>query len=1275
MYKKQCLSLMSAYTIDLHAYRFSSILFLTLIFSVFFTYPSFADKDLNAATAEANVAALAQVFMMPKDSSSIKETIIDCSAKNRFTDDSALLYDDFDPRSDTITICPPNPWQTVKITFTDFSLANGDTLYAYDGNLEAFREGKAPIIGKNSGEGISKAFGGWLASSCSPATNPSGCLTFYFATNGDYAKGRGWDAWVNCEDKNIVITPPSIPNPRITCNRAYWIQTIGPAMVTADCGNILNDSTIVKVANATGKVWIDTCLSKNENMTLTDTFGLGTYVVTYQLKSDLTKTATTYFSINAPSLVCNDHLSFALGSGCSMQIMPDMILENPCDTILDTLYYQIAVKTKSGNILAQGSGRAGDYPIITKEMIDFCGQTNYVVEITRNYYSDLALSFHNNGPQTITCSADVSFKDYTPPFFTKRSSTDTIYACDLNLNEEELSFTRPTVVDNCSKATVSLFGTSQVNVGNACNETATYLVSWEAKDGCGNTAILKDTIRVMRPGLDKLVEASNIVLSCGEDPAYAINGLEKTGMPGLMTGIKKNGVFTPTDTISLSTTEYVCSYILKKEDQAFPSTCGTKYFRNWTLLDWCDSQGPVTIGTQLIQFKDTLAPVIKCTAFTSLETAEKMTISPFQCTEKVFLTAPEASDNCDVLPAVKMYTVERRENGAWWKIADNLAQSAALSADTFRVGWRAFDTCPEQTKEDSCFQYFILEDKTKPTAICEDLLNISMSNDFARIRAEDIDAGSWDACGIEKILIRRSTCGNRNTWAGSHNAYVAKRLNNKLDPTGWGEYVDFACCDIHQRIKIELLVIDNNGNYNFCWMEVEPEDKINPLCVNLPDQKGYCDDFHTNELGLSTDTDQDGQFDSDEWIKLQGDLEFTFNEKYGKPFSACIDNLTCNDFSMEQQYQLLNLECGVIQLKRRYRARDWNGNVSNWAEQHINVEYRPDWAISLPVDWTGTCGDGVPTANLIIENGTCDLMGYEVYDQTFEIVNDACFKVIRTYYIINWCKYQAGDQPHNITRIADSKGDVVINQVITSDQFGDFSYLKYTQILKVSDAEAPKIIVSEIGDCLQNANGCSDTKTFSVTATDCNEASNNSLEYRWEILENTISRTTGYGKEFDWVVKTGIHYTVKWRVFDKCGNSAWEEKNYFFKDCKKPNPYCLDGGVLEMGQDGEVAIWASDLDLYSTDNCTSKEKLDLRIWHQSLSEEAPTILEEVRTLPTGLTLDCRFFGFQKVNIYVIDEFGNYDFCIAEVEVQDNMDACQGKVAWLAGKSIPSTEKL
>jgi hypothetical protein len=1264
MNRNLCLSRIGWNTFGVNVYRPYLAFVFTLVFGVLITTPSFADKDLtNYATSFTENAASKHLtsatnFLMPNNGKAKSETITNCTDVNKFMDDGIPLYADTSARNDTLTICPSNQWQSVRIEFTKFDLAIGDSLHAYNGNLEALRNQNAPLIGKITGVGVSNAFGGWLNASCSPAINPSGCLTFVFETNGDLNKGTGWEAWANCTDKNIVLTPPSIPNPSLTCSEISKIQTIGAATLSSACGSISNDSTIVRIANASGHICIDTVLSKQQNMTISDRFAIGSYIVTYKLKSDTTKQATTYFTINEPSLVCNDQVSISIGSACEVMITPDMILEGPCDTIQNTLYYAITVKDLAGKTIAKGSGKAGDYPVLTKDQLTACNNTAYKVEISRIYYDGLTLPYCNNGRQAAQCNTTVNFIDNTPPLFTTAPSVDTVYACDINVSAGNILTTQPKAVDNCSNVAVNFLSTQKLSGGNDCKTEGTYLVSWKATDKCGNIAIRKDTLRVIRPGVDKIVKVPNAILNCGIDQSSAADNLHRTGVPGLMLGIQKNGVFKPTDTIALSTTEYVCNYILTKEDKEITASCGTKIFRYWTLVDWCaNGVGPIAIDTQLVQFKDTLAPIIQCSAYNTLEKAEKIALPAFECTKKVNLPLPNAIDKCDLFPQVQMYVVERLEDGAWWKLGNNLNQVGALEADTFRVGYRAFDNCPEQIKEDSCYRYFILQDVTKPSATCQDLLNVSLSNDFARIRAVDINAGSWDACGIEKVLIRRALCGQPDVWKGAVNQYVKNRLGAPLDPTGWGDYIDFECCDLHQRIKVELLVIDNNGNYNFCWMEVEPEDKISPYCAPLPDAQDYCDNLHNGELGAVTDTDNDKQFDNTEWLKLEGDLADFYNQKYGNPDQVCVDNLTCKDYTLEQQYQLINLDCGVYKVKRRYRARDWGGNVSAWAEQQINVQYRPDWEITLPVDWIGSCGDAVPEAELLIDNGACDQMSYEVYDQQFDVVNNACFKVIRTYHIINWCKYKAGDDPIKLNRIANASGDVMTNRTISSEDYANGAYFTYVQILKVIDNTVPTIDIAQVDSCISGVQGCKTLKTFSVSGSDCNEASSNTLVFQWEVFENEVLKGNGTGTTFSWEVAPAVNYKVRWKVADRCGNTAWEERTYVFKDCVKPTPYCLHGLSIELGTSEEVAIWASDFDKNSFDNCTDASKLDLRIWHASLEVAAPTNLEEVQNLPTSIDFTCAYKGTQQVHIYVIDEAGNYDFCNTYVQVQDNMNSC------------------
>ncbi|MEM1121926.1 MAG: hypothetical protein AAGJ18_15855, partial [Bacteroidota bacterium] len=1155
--------------------------------------------------------------------------------------------------------------QRIKIAFTEFDLEEGDTLIAYDGDLKALKNNTAPLIGKASGVGNSKAFGAWIMAACSPATNPSGCLTFILNTDGDNRKGAGWEGWVTCEERNIKITPPSIPNPQLQCDETSRFQTIGAATVAGDCGALDNDSTFVTITNAAGRVCVDTCLSKKANMFIREEFSLGTYVVTYKLKGDPTQSRVTYFSINAPNLVCNDEVTIPLQGDCSVQITPDMILENPCDTITDTLYYQIKVFGTNGKVVAQGTGRAGDYPILTKDQVGLCG-SRLRVEVTRVYYDGLTLAICNNGRQAASCSTNIRFIDNQAPIFGHSGTVDTVFACEANFSADDLILTPPIAYDNCTTAKVVYRGARKISAGNDCDE-ATYEVTWTSTDDCGNVGTLYNTIRVMRPRGDKIIKAPDAILSCGEDPGSAALDVSRTGAPSLVLGIQRNGVFTPTDTVPLSTETYVCNYRLLKEDIQIASGCGQKLFRYWTLIDWCGNSGPMPIDTQAIIFKDTIAPTILCSQFADSANAEIIALSHFECSKKVAFPLPKATDNCDILPEVAEYTVEQYENNGWWKLGNNLNQVGDLGSGTYRVGYRAFDQCFEQIKEDSCFRYFVLEDQTKPSAICTDDLNISVSNNFSRIFANDIDAGSWDACGIEKVLVRRASCSDPDIWEGAVNNYVKTRLNNKLDPTGWNDYLDIECCDTHKKVMVELLVIDKNGNYNYCWMEVTVEDKISPICTNLPNQWDNCDNINTGELGTITDTDNDKQFDPREWQPLEGDLADTYNERYGEPFANCVDNLTCHDLTLEQQYQLIDEECGVYRIKRRYRVRDKSGNVSNWAEQFISIEYKPNWSITFPVDWTGDCGDNIPEAEILIENGLCDAMAYEVYDQQFDIVNDACFKVIRTYHIINWCKYQAGDEPVNINRLANASGNVVNRQTIASSQYGSSSYFTYVQILKVTDSEAPVLTVNPVDDCISEENQCSTTKTFTASAVDCNEASSSSLNFDWELFENGIKRGSGEGAAFNWIVQPAVNYKVKWRVADKCGNSAWSENVYAFKDCYKPTPYCLDGLAIELGTSKEVAIWANDFNINSIDNCTPKTKLAFRIWHSSLPNEAPTTLEGVEALPTSLDLGCETVGIQYVNIYVIDEAGNYDFCTTSLNVQDNMGVCPATGGSIAGR--------
>jgi len=190
----------------------------------------------------------------------------------RWTDDGTNdgNYQDARMRNDTIEFCPKDQWHRVKVAFTDFDLDDGDTLFAFDGNKKEVREKLAILstttpdytnnrqslpaivvenytknrarligIGSGSGVGVHQAFGGHIYASCSPWVNPSGCLTFILSTDNDNNKGAGWDAWVDCEERDIDFSTETVGDSRLKCDETYASKTILAPYVFA-CGDTLD---------------------------------------------------------------------------------------------------------------------------------------------------------------------------------------------------------------------------------------------------------------------------------------------------------------------------------------------------------------------------------------------------------------------------------------------------------------------------------------------------------------------------------------------------------------------------------------------------------------------------------------------------------------------------------------------------------------------------------------------------------------------------------------------------------------------------------------------------------------------------------------------------------------------------------------------------------------------------------------------------------------------------------------------------------------------------
>ncbi|MBK7341087.1 MAG: T9SS type A sorting domain-containing protein [Saprospiraceae bacterium] len=290
-------------------------------------------------------------------------------------------------------------------------------------------------------------------------------------------------------------------------------------------------------------------------------------------------------------------------------------------------------------------------------------------------------------------------------------------------------------------------------------------------------------------------------------------------------------------------------------------------------------------------------------------------------------------------------------------------------------------------------------------------------------------------------------------------------------------------------------------------------------------------------------------------------------------------------------------------------------------------------------------------------HSACALISIDYSDEKFDIAENACFKILRTWKIVDWCQYDP--------LVDTEKGRWEIVQVI-----------------KVRDTISPDGHVV-LGDCepafKQNGRStCSGHLTINVDASDtCTVTGDIFYEYKLDLYNDgifeygvgTLSRNQynrGYhanhsnnpyaddaDKAFD---ASGTYPIGKHRIQffleDGCGNIRKIDTVFQVKDCKAPTPYCLNGIItVPMPTTGCVDIWAKDLDRGSYDNCTPNE--NLRFYFNG------------DTLKPFIRLCCEDFIKAKaanniyvdVEVYVMDLEGNSDFCKTVINVQDNNDIC------------------
>ena len=704
--------------------------------------------------------------------------------------------------------------------------------------------------------------------------------------------------------------------------------------------------------------------------------------------------------------------------------------------------------------------------------------------------------------------------------------------------------------DACGPATVTYQDQVQ---DNECNgQYATVITrTHTATDGSGNMATCVQIISIKRGTIADVSYPANINIDCQGNPNPMFTG-------------------TPTGTECFNL-DYSYS------DQIVQICEGShKILREWIVTDWCANA--IDTKIQIIKVLDTTGPTIQQLGNLSYGTNSN------SCAANLNLPAIGLSDDCSG-GSFDVYI-----ETPFGEITGNGGLLVNVPIGNHTITYFATDACGNES-----FYSLILkvEDLFAPIAICDINTVVALGYDGTAVSdAMTFDDGSLDNCGIVEYKVRRMD--NPNC------------LGN--DETDFGDTVPFSCCDLEGDIMVELRVKDAKGNINSCMVNVDVQDKLNPIVSCPADITIFCDDDYED-------------------LTLTG--EATATDNCGNPSVAYTD---IN----------INIGCGGVgEITRVWTATDNEGlttsciqiiYLENDEPFYINPNNNNDPTddVDWPVDYFGnTCGVGLEPHQLqspydrpILHEDACDFIAVGHTDTYLEVQAPGCVKILRKWHVIDWCQAQPNADP-------------------TIPGPGVWHY---TQVVKINNSSAPVIDVCNIPSMVDNYEAdCGTTiATFNIEASDdCTAEAD--LETTWEFSTGH----TGNGTEASGEFENGS-YSLTFTVSDGCGNSTYCENDFIVKDAKKPTPVCILGlSTVVMPSSGEVTIWATDFESGSSyDNCTAYENLEFSF--SSDVENDSLIISCV---------DINVNGIVPVDIWATDEEGNQDFCSTIIFVQDPSGAC------------------
>ncbi|MBK7790272.1 MAG: HYR domain-containing protein [Saprospiraceae bacterium] len=780
------------------------------------------------------------------------------------------------------------------------------------------------------------------------------------------------------------------------------------------------------------------------------------------------------------AMACKGQIQVSLDGDCYVEITPAMVVAG---NLNPSAPYQIMLMDDKGQLMP-GNAITADHAgkTVIAKMIEGCSGNS--------------------------CWSTLKIEDKTPPVMVCNDTVEvSCYKAD--------TYPGPLAYDNCGGA-VSIVVLDSITKPLYCDRDYNMYIdkTYQAIDKYGNkSSICKQTIAVKRLQVNEIIFPKDIemvnALTCNNFD------VDEFGMPSP----SETGVPTLEGWPIYPNFAAACNMGVDYRDRDFGYIgCARKIMRIWTVYEaWCTS-GVIRQDTQTIIIADLEAPSFTC--------PQNITVSAGHGQCEGFAQFPALTgmtDDCST-----KLTVDIKYPGGF--IDNYNGGSAYLPVGVHAVKYLVYDEC---LNVDSCTFYVTVEDKTPPVVVCDHTTTVGLNSlGQAYIYAETIDDGSYDACGMDYMEIRRMDAG---VPCGNHH--------------GFRDIASFCCADVGKEVMVELRVWDLAGNSNSCMVGVQVQDKTAPTIFCPPNDTISCEvDYDINNLtayGVATAQD------------------------------AC--GVTIREVARANVDQ-----CRVGSIERVFTASDGNGTARCTSYIYIQKPTN-DLNIVWPLDYATTNGctpsdldpNNLPLAysKPRFNDGVCDLVASSKDDQYFPFDDGqgSCFKIVRTWTVIDWCRK---DEPGYTPAVHQQL--IKVSNTVAPEIFIDSDDEACTD--ETSCDEGYITLVAE------GADDCTpDESLFWSYA----------IDYDFDGSFTADVTDQGKGSEID---ASGFYQVGNHRIIftfeDRCGNQISEFHDFEIKNCKAPIASCINGTSISLqpmtinGQNVRMAcITAASLNVSSSHPC------------------------------------------------------------------------------------------